>query len=172
MLYGTEFKYLVIIRADYDAAGMLSGGTLYSRAMRSQSVCFIFVNGYAPLFEVLHNVTESGLIGYCAYCTCLEYILFTEDLAYVAVSHRLIFSCEIKVDIRLLVSVETQEGGERNGESVPLHIRSAYRALLRRHINAAVVEALIAPFKVFALRAKIMWFQRIYLRYTGHCGRK
>ena len=172
MLDRAELKDLMVVRADYNAAGMLTCGPLHAGAVRSQSVRLILVDGNPPLLEVFHYVAEGGLVRHRAYGACLEHVLFAEDIAYVAVGHRLVFAGEVKVDIRLFVPVETQEGRKRNGEAVSLHVGAADRALLRRHIDTAVVEVFVAPLHVLALRAKIVRFKRIYLGDTRHGGSK
>ena len=168
MLYWTEFIYLMVIRHDDDTAGMLSRCTLDTGAVLSKAVCFIFIDRPLVFLKELHHITVGGLIGHRTYCSCLKYIFFTENRAHILMGYRLVFPCEVQVDIRLLVSVETKEGGERNGISVTLHRCAAFRTVFFRHVYTAVIQVHVTPLQVFAFRADIMRFQRIYLGDAGH----
>ena len=58
----------------------------------------------------------------------------SEEYAYVCVCSRLVFAGEVKIDIRLLVSLESEERFERNILSVRDQFLAALRTVLRRKI--------------------------------------
>ena len=59
-----------------------------------------------------------------------------EDDTGVGMGLRLVFTGEVQIDIRLLVTVEAEEGFERDIEAHTVELRTALRALLRRHVAA------------------------------------
>ncbi len=172
VLHRTEFIDLVIVRADDDAARMLAGRTLDAGTMLRQTVFFIFVDRDIPLFKKLRHIAKGRLFGDRADGPGLKNIFFAEDGPHIAMRDRLIFSGKVQVDIRLFVSLEPQEGRERDRIAVPLHRRAAVRAVQRRHIHAAVVFLHIAPDDLLAVRAQIVRIQRIDLRNARHRRRE
>ena len=172
-LYRTELIYLVVVRNDDDTSRMLSGRPLDARAAFHKIVYVVFVSVYMIVFDVVLYISESGLVGYCSYRSGLIYVLFTEDLAHVSVCDRLVFTRKVKVYIRLLVALESEEGSERDVETFFLHACAALRACLLRHIVAYIVFArFVRPLKMPALRTDIVRSERIYLRDACHGGGK
>lgn len=168
MLNRTKLKDLMVVRTDYDAARMLTRRPLYARTVLRKSVFLVFIYRNVSLFKIFRDIAVSGLFRYRAYGPRLENVFITENNADVFMRLRLVFACEIKVDIGLFVPFEAEEGCERNRVAVPLHRRSAVRTVHRRHIDAAVVLLHIAPDNFFAVRTQIVRVERIYLRDSRH----
>ena len=173
LLYRTELIYLMIIRYDNDTARMLSGSPLDAGAALDQIVYVILVGLDIVVFDIVLYISVSSLVSYRSYSTRLEYVLLTEYLTYISVCHRLVFAGKIKVDIRLFVSLESEECSERNVQTFLLHPRSALRTHLFRHVIACIVLIrFIRPFKVLAVRAYVMRRKRIYLCDPRHSSCK
>ena len=168
-LYRTELIYLVVIRNDDDTARMLSGRPLDACAALHKIVYVVFVSVYMIVFDVVLYISEGSLVGDRSYRSGLIYVLFTEDLSHVSVCDRLIFTRKVKVDIRLLVTFESEESSERDVEAFFLHACAALRTCLLRHIIAYIVFArFVRPLNVPALRADIVRRQRINLCDARH----
>ena len=69
---------------------------------------------YATLFVIIFHITERCLIRQCTDGSRTEGLSFTEDNLRIFVGLTLILAGEVQVDIRLLVSLESQEGLKRN----------------------------------------------------------
>ena len=168
MLNRTELINFMIVWANYNASRMLTRGSLYTGAVNSQPLFFVFVGWNIPLFEILGNIAECGFVCNSTYSSCLKYIFIAKDRTYISVGYRLIFSSEVKVDIRLFISFKPKESREWNGITIPLHFRAAVRAVHRRHIYTAVVLFHVSPDELLAVWTQIMGIQRIYLCDSCH----
>ena len=168
VLYRTKLINLVVIRTDNDSARMLSGRPFHARTMLRQTLLFIFVDRNIALFKELRDITISGFFCDRTDRSRLKHVFFTKNSPDIAVGHRLIFSGEVQVDIRLLIALKPKEGRERDRIAVPFHRRAAVRTVQRRHIYAAVVLLHITPDNLFAVRTKIMRVKRIDFRNARH----
>ena len=70
---------------------------------------------------------------------------------------------EIKVDIRYLVSVESEENGERDVMPVLCEVAPALRAFLIRQVEAAADRAVFEEMSPVALRADVVRREGIHL---------
>ena len=99
--------------------------------------------------------------------SCLEGLSFSEQDLRVGMCLALILSRKIQVDIRLLVSLEAEEGLERDIESVLDERLSAYRAVLVRHVITGTVLIFLRDLRVkihiVAFWAAVVRRQRIDL---------
>ena len=84
-----------------------------------------------------------------------------EEYAYVGMSSRLIFTGEVKVDIRLLVAVESEERLERNILTVRYQLFAAFGTVLRRQVITGTVLTRIIKFGIVTLGASVMRRQRV-----------
>ena len=168
MLHRAEFIYFMTSRHNYDSAGMLSRRFSYAFAASCQSVKFKSVNSNITLFKILGNITICRFILYRSYRSRFEYIFRPENFFNIFLSFSLIFTCKIKVNVGLLVCFKSQEGFKWYRESFLVIRRSAFGTHLVGHIHTAIIFLLVSPFKMLALRAKIMRRQRIYFGYSRH----
>ena len=141
---------------DYDTARVLTCGTLDTGTTHKQPLCLSLGNVDTLFFKVFHNIAVCSFLRYSAYCTCTEYVPCTKKLFYVFMCSRLIVTGEVKVDIRLLVSVETKEGLERYIVAVLYHRCTAYRTILILHIISATYGTVPYKLAVFTRRAYIV----------------
>ena len=79
----------------------------------------------------------------------------------------LILTGEVQVDIRLLITVKSEERFKRNILTVRDHHRTALRAWLDRKVISGTVGTGQVKFRVFTLRASSVRGQRINFRNTG-----
>ena len=88
---------------------------------------------------------------------------------------RLIFARKVQVDIRFLISLESQESLKRDIKTFFFHLCSAVGTIPVRHIAAGHATEFLhfrrIKITVFALRTDIMRRKRIYLGDTRH-GRR
>ena len=70
---------------------------------------------------------------------------------------------EIEVDIRYLVSIESEENGERDVMPVLREVAPALRAFLIRQVEAAADRAVFEELGPVALRADVVRRERIHL---------
>ena len=88
----------------------------------------------------------------------------------------LVLTGEIQVDIRLLVSLESQERLKRNIKSVFMELFSAHRAQLVRHIDSRLtgigLNLITVKVHIMAFAAIIMGAQGVNLRDSRHSRHK
>jgi len=101
--------YVCIVGYYHDPPWVLSGCSLDSGAALNQSVHFCAVDLYTLCFIVFLYKSICSLICNGTNGTCPEYITLSKKLFCVFMSLRLVFSCEVQVNIRLLVSVKAQK---------------------------------------------------------------
>ena len=71
----------------------------------------------SPLFIIIFHITKGGLICQRTDGSCTEGLACSEDNLRIVVCLALVIPGEIQVDIRLLISLESQEGLEWNIKS-------------------------------------------------------
>ena len=148
---------------------MLAGRALHARAALYQVVHVVPVGADVVVFYVVLYISVRGLVGYRRNRAGLVNVLFSEDLAHVSVSCRLVFTGEVQVNVRLLVALESEECGERYVEAFLFHAGAALGTGLLRHVVAGIVPVrFIRPLEVPALRADIVRRKRIDLRDARH----
>ena len=173
LLYRTEFIYLVIVRHNYDASGMLPCRPLDAGTALYEIVDIVFIRVYVIILNIVLDITKSSFVSYRRYSSGLENIFLSEYLTYITVSHRLVFTGEVQVYIRFLVPLKSQEGRKGYIQTFLLHPDSAFRAHLLRHVVTCIIFIrLIRPLEMLAGRADIVRSQRIDLSYSRHgCGK-
>ena len=109
------------------------------------------------------NITIGSLIGHRSNRPGPENVLLADQYLHVVVGDWLVVSGEVQVDIRHLVSFESQEGLERNIVTVLHQQGPTLRALLLWQVKAGAVF----PFRVevgkLALRTAVVRWQRVDL---------
>ena len=157
---------------------MLTCTTSYTGTALNDSVYLTLSLTYSDSVKVLLNKTVSRLISKRSYGSGSEGLSVAKDNLCIFVGLGLILSGEVKVNIRLLVTLKSKEGLERNIKAVLVHLGSTLRAHLIRHITARVsavsLNLLRIKVRIFAVRTNIVRTQGVNLRDSrskGHKGR-
>ena len=95
--------------------------------------------GFSPLLAYLAADSISILILISTDRTCLECMRAAEQHADIRMRSGLVFTGEVKIDIRLLVSLESEECLERYILTVRYEFLTAFRTVLRRKIISGTV---------------------------------
>ena len=132
-----KFINIMAVREHNDAARMLAGtapdpGTSFRDPLDLAAALALF-----PLLVIVLYKTVSRLVGQRTDSPGLKCMPFSEKHFRIFVSLGLIVSGEVQVDIRLLVSLESEECLEWDVKSGFHQRLAAYRAGLVRHIIAA-----------------------------------
>ena len=169
MLNRSKFLNLFSHRKYDNSSRMLSGSPSHTGAALDNTVNLTVTLMYSTFFIIIFHITKGCFLGKCTNGTCLEGLALSENNLCISVSIRLIFSGKVKVNIRFLISLESQECFERNIKSLFLHFGSTFRAYLIRHIttcHSGILSDLrrikITVFTV-RIRAQIVGRQRINL---------
>ena len=136
MLYGAELIYILVLWNYHKSSGMLSGRSLNTGTSLYQSVHFRIMQSNVMVFNIFFYISECRFIGKGSYGSCLEYVSLSEKDFRIRMGLLLIFSREVKVDIRLLVAVKSKECFKGYIVAVFFHHCSAFRAGLIRHIHS------------------------------------
>ena len=142
---------------------MLSGRPFHAGAALSQSKYLGIVHHLVPFFQIMQCKTVCGFLRHTGDRSRFKHVILAEQFFGIAMGACLIFSREIQVDIRRLVTVKAQKGFKRNIVSVPIEKSSAMRTVLLWQIKAGPDRTVGNKFTVFTLRADIVRHQRIYL---------
>ena len=136
MLNGSEIRRLKAIRHNNHTARMLTRGSLYTGTASGESVLLCTGNNYIPFLQILFNIAVSCFVSNGSDSTRLENVTVTKEGFGVSVSSRLIFTREVKVDIRALVALEAKEGFEGNIVAVTSHWSATLGAIFWRKVIA------------------------------------
>ena len=117
--------------------------------------------GFALLFTDLAAYAICVLILVSADRSGLERMSTAEQYTYIGMRSRLILTGEVKIDIRLLIAVESEERLERDILSVRNELFAAFRTVLRRQVITRTVYTRIIKFCVIALWTSVMRRQRV-----------
>ena len=169
VLYRAEIEYFKILRHYDYASGMLARGLSRSDAAIGKPCFLRFGDIYIVLLTIMLHIAVSGLLHYARNGACTEGMPFAEHDFGKFMRDRLVFSGEIQVDIRGLISLEAEEGFKGYLVAVAVQGRSAVRTVLRRKVNTASgAVADIGEFAVLAFRAAIVRRERIDLGNACH----
>ena len=155
----------------YDhTAGMLSRRLAYAAAAQSKTLHLALVGHPSALFQIASHITQGRLVFDRTDGSRAEYIFRAENLLDELMRHRLIFTGEVQIDIRLFITFESKKDFKRNVVSFFYIRRTAHRADLIRQIYAAVRFVIFRKFTVLAVRIRtdIMRLKGIYLRNAVH----
>ena len=97
-------------------------------------------------------------------------MILTKQFFGVSVYLSLYLAREVKVNIRRLIAVKSEERFKRYIVTVTDHIYIAVRTLFRRQVKARAVRAVKDKFVVSALGSSVMRRQGVYLGDTSHYG--
>ena len=134
MLYRSKLINIHFLRKYDDTARMLSGRSL-NADQSCRTAVELGIRHRLPLgiTDVLYK-RNGILIRKAADRTGAEGMVLSEKLFYILMGARLIFAGEVQVDIRLFVSVETEEGLKRDILSVGKHHGAALRTWFDRKV--------------------------------------
>ena len=116
---------------------MLTGGLFDSKAALHKAVDLGLGFIQAKILAIVFYVTVNGLILHAGNGACAESVAFAEHLLRKMMRYRLIITGEIQIDIRGLISLESEEYLERDIIALLTQFRSAYGAILIGKIDAA-----------------------------------
>ena len=172
MLQRCKEMHIHIARHYHDTRWMLACGTLYSL-----TACRHMANKGLPLglslfLVVFLHKTVGGLIRHCSNGAGSEYIVLAKKLLCVLMSHRLIFTREVQINIWYLISIKAQEHCKRNFVTILQHIGTTHRTFLIWQIIAAAIGAIQHKLAMLAIRTTPMRWQRIYLCNICHGSHK
>ena len=125
VLYRAEIIDLVFLRHDHNAAGMLSRRAADADTAAGQSIDLGAVEADPLPFQVFHDKSVCRLVSQCADGPGTEHVLRTEQLFGVLVYLTLHLTGKIKVDIRRLVAVKSEE--RLKGDVMPVVIEFCQR---------------------------------------------
>ena len=155
---------------------MLSGRSTHADTTADNTVNLTVSLVDAALLVIILHITKRSLVRKRTDGSRFKRLSLTKDNLRIFMCLTLILSGEVKVDIRLLVSLKSEECLERNIKSFLRQWFAASRTDLIRHIAAASSGIRFYQIRikitVFTMLAQIMRMQRIYLRDTGHCRDK
>ena len=136
MLYRAEFMYISVLRHNHKTAWMLSRCSLYTCTASNKTVYLRIVQYKMMVVHISFYITVGCFIRKRAYCSGLENMALAEKHLCIGMSLLLVFAGKVKVNIRLFVTVESEEGFKRNVVSVLTHHCSALRAGFVRHVHS------------------------------------
>ena len=120
-----------------DAARMLAGRSSDTGASLGETLKFARSLGDSLILEIVHGQPVGSLVSDRADRARLESLTGAEDYFRVCLGDALLVSGEVEVDIRLLISLESEERLERDVEAELAQLMSADRAYLIRHVRSA-----------------------------------
>ena len=140
MLYRCKCMYLLTDWKNNNSSRMLSRCTSYINTACCQTLYLTVTLGYVmskllTLFlKITFNISVSRFLSNRTYRTCLERLPLAEYNLSIGMCLTLVFVRKVKVDIRLLVTLEAKECFKRNVKSFLTQLFAAHRAYLIRHI--------------------------------------
>ena len=176
MLYRSKFIDVMTVRKHHNTAGMLPGTAPDPGAAYRDPLNLTAALPLLTFLIIILYKSISRLVSQRADRSRLKSVSFTEQDFCVFMGLCLIISGKVQVDVRLLVSLETEECLKRNIKAGFNKRLAAHRAVLIRHVKSAASGK--CPYlvrlkvTVMALFAVIVRAQRIYLRDSRHGGNK
>jgi len=160
MLYRGEGVNILPQRQYNDTAGMLTGTSPHSGTSGSDTVDLAGPLMNATFFKIILHITESSLIRQGCNGSGTESLSCAEDNLRVFMRLGLVLTGEVQVDIRLLISLESQERLERNIKAILMKFLSTHRADLVRHIDSRFTGV---GFDLFTVEIHIMTLAAIIM---------
>ena len=153
---------------------MLTGTSSDTRTSLNYSVYLTFSFTRTDAVIIFLYETVSCLISKRRDSSCSERLSVAKDNLRVLMSLGLILTREVKVDIRLFISLKSKECLKRDIKSVLVQKSSALRASLIRHVTSRITTVFKDFFRikiaVFALRTHIVRTKRINFRNSRSKG--
>ena len=172
MLDRCEAIDILTVGKNDNSSGVLPGGLSNIHDPFGQAVQFSCPAVNPFLLKILLNVAVRCLVRDTRNSTRAECLPGAEDDLGILMCLRLVFTGEVQVDIRLFISLESQECLERNVESQLIQFGPAPRAVPVRHVTSGhtVEFPNFLRIKIIVMTggAQIMRMQGIDLRNAGH----
>ena len=143
-----------------DSTGMLAGTASYTGTSGSNTVDLAGPLMNATFFKIILHIAEGGLIRQGCNGSGTEGLTRTENNLRVFMRFGLVLTGEVQVDIRLLISLESQERLERNIEAILMKLLSTHRTDLVRHIDSRFTGV---GFDLFTVEIHIMTLAAIIM---------
>ena len=157
----------------HNTSRMLSCGALNSITANGHLINVGLPLGLPLFLKVFSHKAIGGFLRHSTNGTGTEYIILTEKLLSVLMSHWLVFTREIKVNIRNLITIKAQEYGKWNLVAILYHISTANRTVLIRQIIATAIGTICNKLTMLTVWTPPMRWQWIYLgniRHSCHKG--
>ena len=135
MLNRSKLLNLFSHRKYDNSSRMLSGSPSHTGAALDNTVNLTVTLMYSTFLIIIFHIAKGCFLSKCTNGACLEGLALSKNNLCISVGIRLIFSGKVKVNIRFLISLKSQECLERNIKSLFLHFGSTFRAYLIRHIT-------------------------------------
>jgi hypothetical protein len=172
MLHWREGVNVLTDRKYDDSARMLTGGSLNTGTASNKSIDLALTLMLIMLLVIILYITKCSFLGKGTNCTGSKGLTSTEDNLRVGMRLTLIFTREVQVDIRLLITVETKECLEWNIVTILCQLFAADRTDLIGHITACAsgkfLDILRIKITVVTFLTVIMRAEWIDLGDTGH----
>ena len=136
MLYRRKRINLLTHRQYYNTSRMLSCCSSNTYTALYNSIDFTGTFMLSTLFVIVLHISKRSLICQCTNGSCSEGLTVTKDNLCIFVRLTLIFTREIKVDIRLLISFKSKEGFKRNIKAIFYQLLSTIWTISIRHITS------------------------------------
>ena len=160
MLYRCEGVDFFSDRKYDNTTRVLSRGSSHTHAPLYDPVNLTISLPLIPLFIIFFYIAKCSFISQRTDRSCTEGLPCSENYLRILMSFTLVFTGEIQVDIRLLVSFKSQKGLKGNVKSLFFQLRPAFRAVFIRHIAAChsgiFFYLLRVKITVMAIRTVIM----------------
>ena len=123
-------------RQNNDTAGVLTGTSPDSGTPCDNPVDFAGSLVDAPLLKIIFHIPKGSLVRQGCNGSRTEGLSVAENNLRVLMGFTLVLTGEVQVNIRLLISLKSQEGFKRNIKALLGQRMSAHRAVLIRHITS------------------------------------
>ena len=163
-------------RKNNDSSRVLSGTSSDTRTTAYDTVNLTATFLDSSFFVIILNISIGSFIRQSSDCTGTVCLSRSENNFGIFMCLTLVFTREVKVNIRFLISLKSKEGFKRDIKSVFYQRLTAHRTVFIRHINPCTarigfyiirIEIIIMTFLTIVMRT-----ERINLRNTGHSCHK
>ncbi len=131
-----EAVNLFIVRSNYNSTRMLTSCSLNIYASLGESLHLLPSLFKTSIFTIISCISESCFISHGTYCTRLKGMVFSKYLTDICMCLCLVFTREIKVDIRLLITLESKERFEWNIMAFFLHLSATLWTIGIWHVTS------------------------------------
>ena len=145
---------------NHDTAGMLPRTSAHPRHPHGEPLYLALAAVFLSFLEIIFHIAESRLVRQRCDGSRPVCLAGAEDDLRIFVGLGLVLSGEIQINIRLLISLEAQEGLKGDIKSVFVQFFPAHRTVFIRHVNPGLTGIC---FHVFALKIHIMTLTAIIM---------
>ena len=177
-LNGTKFIDIMVTGYNHQTTGVLPCGSLDTSTSIHQTGNLRIMGSDFPFIKIFFHKTISRFICQGANGTGFEHMPYAEQFFCIGMGCLLIFPRKVQVNIRFFIPFKSKECLEWNIVTILMHECTAFRAVHIRHVTSAGFfhgvrfHQIRIKVGIFAVRANIMGWQRVYLRNPCHVCRK